>query len=155
MAVAWATIDWTAKYQPDMTGELQPSRIILAVGENDLRAGASPSKTAAKLLALAECLEAIGREVGVIVLAILPPARVGELSRSASMSRVFETNRQFLERAANYGLTVIDHSLLFSSRDGLADRLTYDGLHLNAAGRVLLDNLLYSGLASSPTEYGN
>jgi lysophospholipase L1-like esterase len=147
LAVAGATISWIADHQLDMVADLGPSRIIVAAGINDLRSGASPGETAARLLALASSLKSRMPGARVILMAILPPARNGEFAGLASVADVLETNRLLLEQAAARGFSVIDHSLLFARADGLEDRLTFDGLHLNAAGQAVLSGLLFEGLA--------
>ena len=54
-------------------------------------------------------------------------------------------------RAGAHGF--LNHSGLFTVAGGLDDRLTYDGLHLNAAGLDILSRVLLSGVAA-PTERG-
>jgi lysophospholipase L1-like esterase len=152
LAVAGATISWIADNQLDMVADLGPGRIIVAAGINDLRSGASPGETAARLLALASSLKSRMPGARIILMAILPPARDGEFASLASVADVLETNSLLREQAAARGFSMIDHSLLFARADGLEDRLTYDGLHLNAAGQAVLSGLLFEGLAGQRSE---
>lgn len=155
LAVPGATIDWIAANQIGLIASLRPSRILLAAGVNDLRAGAVAEDTANRLLSLAENLETAAPGAEVIVLAILPPARTGELAGSAEIEEVVQTNSLLLAGAAARGLAAIDHSALFGGAAGLQDRLTYDGLHLNAAGAALLEDVLFDGLTGRAIEERN
>lgn len=147
LAVPGATVDWIASQQVAIVDNLRPKRIFLAVGINDLRNGTSPEQTVDSLLGLATKLESTSRNTKVILLAILPPSRTSILAGRATPSNVARANRLLIEGATQRGIAAIDYSTLFSKNDGLDDRLTYDGLHLNVSGMAILQDMFFHGLA--------
>jgi lysophospholipase L1-like esterase len=152
LGIDTATIDWIATHQLDIVADLAPSRIIIAAGINDLRAGSTPREIASRLFVLVDALEARILAAKVIALAVLPPARSTAAGGAASVASVFETNRMIVGEAAARGISLIDHSLLFARDEGLEERLTDDGLHPNAAGQAVLSELLVEGLVGQHGE---
>ncbi|MFN3890338.1 MAG: SGNH/GDSL hydrolase family protein [Beijerinckiaceae bacterium] len=147
LAVPGASVAWIEANQLAMIARLRPSRILLAAGINDLRAGASAEATASAIVSLGLKLTALHPDAQTVLLSILPPAEASDISGHANSERVQEANKLMLEGAAKNGLAAVDYAAVLSSRGALRDFLTYDGLHLNAAGRSIVEEILFHGLA--------
>lgn len=122
-----------------------PSRVIVLIGINDLRAGAQPEQVARHLDAFARRVRELRPETVVVVLSILPIVE-NELAARARNSGIEQTNAMVRSLAGSSGFGYIDISGLLGGTS-LNSRLTHDGLHLNALGSSILQNVLFQGLA--------
>ncbi|WP_075223281.1 GDSL-type esterase/lipase family protein [Acuticoccus yangtzensis] len=155
LAVSGATVAATmAKVLPSALA-MAPRRIIIGLGINDLRAGRVPEDVAADLAGLVRTITAADPSTDIVLLAVLPLARAAGPRQAAEADNreITALNTRLAEEARAGAHGFLDHSGLFTVAGGLDDRLTYDGLHLNAAGLDILSRVLLSG-AAAPTERG-
>jgi lysophospholipase L1-like esterase len=146
LAMNGATIDSTLDEVLPRIGSLEPRRVLVGLGINDLRYGALPEEAAQKLLTLANAITEEDPSTEVIILAVLPLARTTPLAAQTNNKEIVELNLRLSEAVARRH-KYIDHTRLFIVGGALDDSLTYDGLHLNGLGEGILARLLFHGLA--------
>jgi lysophospholipase L1-like esterase len=121
-------------------GRHNPSAILVMIGINDLRRGDSAETTAQSIAALARSLQRAAPAAKVIALAPLA-LTANDMAGAAEPRSVHSTAGHLRELLRQGGMRLVDFSSLFGV-DGLDPTLTYDGLHLNAAGTARLSSLL-------------
>lgn len=149
LATSGATIGWIATHQLDVISSLQPGRLIVSAGVNDLRAGAAPEQVAVGLVSLAKDLRARIPTADITLLAVLPLSRNSPLAGSLNANSSASANEFIRAKAIHHGFRFLDHASMFSDINGLRDDLTYDGLHLNAAGTSILADIVFNGIAGT------
>lgn len=109
-----------------------PRAIALMIGINDLLGGAEPEAVASAQRALIARIRAEAPDTRLIVQSLLPvhPHAVGVRHNP----RIVAVNTALRASAAAAGAEWLDLHPLFLEGDGLAQRLTHDGLHLSGAG---------------------
>ena len=147
LAVSGATAPFTlAEVLPDAL-KLEPRRVVVGLGINDLRGGRAPEAVAADLIALGEQITQADASTDIVFLAVLPLARSTDYAGATDNAAIAALNARLAEHAEVAMHGFVDHTGLFMVADALEDRLTYDGLHLNAAGLELLRRVVLTGLA--------
>jgi lysophospholipase L1-like esterase len=147
LSVSGATVPWTMREVLPTAIELDPRRVIIGLGINDLRGSASPEQVADRLIELVDQLRATDPAVDITILAILPLARKSALAGETDNAEIALLNSILAEAARQRTFGFVDHSALFSVGGAFSDALTHDGLHPNAAGEEILGRLLFGGLA--------
>ncbi len=133
-----------AELDPDPVASRAPSRVIVKIGINDLWFGATPSAIANSIGQFVRALRERVPQANIMVLSLLPIAD-GEFGKVTNAD-IRETNAAIRTTVLALGARHADLSGMFGG-DQLAPALTYDGLHLNAAGIGVLANALFQGLA--------
>jgi lysophospholipase L1-like esterase len=122
-----------------------PSKVVILIGINDLRAGTPPAAVAHGVVGLAERLTAAVPTAEVVVLSVLPIVE-NAVSAQATNAGVSELNLLLRAGLAKTRANFVDLTGLFG-RSELEAGLTYDGLHLNGRGIEVLQGVLFGGLA--------
>lgn len=122
-----------------------PSRVIVMIGINDLRDGATPFEVARSIGSFVSAVKEREPRALVVVLSILPVIE-NEMTGKASNALIRQTNEAIKSAMVALRSQYVDITGLFGG-DALAPSLTYDGLHLNAHGTSILANVLFQGLA--------
>jgi lysophospholipase L1-like esterase len=135
---------------------LEPSRIVLLIGTNDLAKGAEPEAVAANVKAMLAAAKQAVPDCRVIVQAVYPinPGAVGGIIRLAmvgkkSPAKIARLNALLADAAKEAGATFLDLTPALAGPDGLLDaRLAIDGLHPNAAGYAVITPLVAAALTA-------
>ena len=129
----------------DAVAARKPSKLVVLIGINDLRAGAKPEAVAQSIEAFLHLLRDKLPSTQLMALSILPIVE-NEISAKTNNRDIQRTND--LMRSALTGLSegYVDIAALFGG-GALAPALTPDGLHLNGQGLALLSSLLLGGIA--------
>lgn len=147
LAIGGATVPFTMDNVLMHALALQPRRVIIGLGVNDLRWGASPQEVAERIAGLVEAIAQADPTTEIVVLSVLPLARGTRHQAETDNDEILALNALLAEaaRAGTHGF--VDHAARFTVGGALDDRLSSDGIHLNAAGLRLLSLLLFRGLA--------
>ncbi len=125
-----------------------PARIVVLIGINDLREGATPETVTEGVSSFVAALRRLAPRMQIIVLSILP---VVESARNATLNSAVRTTNARLRTSIVANLAdYADLTGLFGG-DSLDPSLTYDGLHLNSLGAAKLSEALFGGLAHPRT----
>lgn len=119
---------------------------ILAVGINDLRSGAAPDAVADAIIAAVAKLRAETTLRHIVVLSLLPIVSGTPAAAQASNEAIDSVNSRLQVASRRGEIEYLDVSGLVRNANGLRPDLTYDGLHLNGAGRGILRPIV-QGLA--------
>lgn len=118
----------------------KPRAIFLMIGTNDIFFGAEPSVAARRLGAILSRLKSDLPQTKVFVQSAIPTRRGPPFQALPgdgllSNDRIRSYNEQAQHEAKISGAEWLDIGVLLRGKDGaLAENLTYDGIHLNAAG---------------------
>lgn len=126
----------------------RPARVVVMLGINDLRAGLEVASIAASTETFVRRLRSALAETSVLALGVLPIIE-NPLNGDATNAKIRTLNDGLRRSMPTAGATYADLGGLFGG-DRLDPKLTYDGLHLNAAGQQILADSLFAGLAPSP-----
>lgn len=147
-AVSGGTIASTGEMAFETFRSRAVTHAILGVGINDLRSGRSPEAVAAELISLVRRLRAATTLRQIVVISILPIVEGAPTASRATNAAIDVVNSHLSEAARRGEIDFLDLSALFRDAAGLRPELTYDGLHLNDAGRARLRSII-RGLAHS------
>jgi lysophospholipase L1-like esterase len=144
-----------ARWQ-DTVLALEPSRIVLLIGTNDLAQGVTPDAVAANVAALLDRTRATVPDGRVTLLAVYPinPGRTTGILRYAlvgkkSPAKIARLNELLAGVAAAAGATWLDLTADLADATGALDpRLSHDGLHPNAAGYAVITARLVAALTA-------
>ena len=126
----------------------RPSRVVVMLGINDLRAGSNPNSIASATETFVRRVRAGLGDTHILALGILPIIE-NPLNGPATNESVRLSNDRLRAAVLAAGATYVElGGLLGGNR--LDARLTPDGLHLNAVGQRILADALFAGLAPSP-----
>jgi len=147
LSVSGATVSFVKREVLPSVFRLEPRRVIVALGINDLRAGVSPTSVASSIESLVQEIEEADRSTEIIVLSVLPMSRSTSPPEDLENESITELNEKLAIAARIGAHGFVDYSALYAVTGALDDRLTYDGLHPNTAGQAILHRILLSGLA--------
>lgn len=120
--------------------EAAPARVVLLAGANDIFQERSEDDLAAEMRGMVErCARA---KVNVTVLSIPPNAM------PAVQDRIDAANRRLAGVCAEHAVPYVDLDPVLRNGDLIDPALTFDGLHLNAAGYMRLANVLRNALSA-------
>jgi hypothetical protein len=126
--------------------ERRPACLSLMIGVNDLLQGRSPDELVASYTELTAKLRQATPHTLVSIVSILPVRDA--FSRVAPNEVIREVNARLRRVASKYDVRFVDAFPKFLDQEGqLRQELTYDGIHLRAAGY----SLLRDALRASPT----
>jgi lysophospholipase L1-like esterase len=145
--IAGDTAAGLATHLQDSVFDLEPAKIFLLIGSNDLAFQISPDIVARRLLRIVEdilihCTDHLDK-TALHVLAI-PPVHEGGVAgerNNMNIQRVNACVRDAL-RLRQQGSYIDIHERLVDAQGRLASRYTTDGLHLNACGYLSLSAML-------------
>lgn len=146
LSVSGASVDFVRTDILSTALSIRPSRVVVALGINDLRMGVGPEDVRDSLAGICEIILSSDSQVEIVLLAVLPLARSTELAGATDNAEIDRLNRLLKDLAHMPRLSFVDHSGMFRAEGGLADRLSFDGLHPNVPGKQRLQELLLSGI---------
>jgi len=119
---------------------LEPSVVVILAGINDIAGNTGPSTTemiANNLMSMAELAEAHG--IKAILCSVLPAFDFPWKPGMDPSEKVVELNRRIKAYSERTGVIYLDYfSAMVDERNGLSEKLTYDGVHPNLAGYKLM-----------------
>lgn len=146
LSVSGATVDFVRTVILSTALSMRPSRVVVALGINDLRTGVGPEDLRDSLAEICEIILSSDSQVEIVLLAILPLARSTELAGATDNAEIEHLNLLLRDLAHAPRLSFVDHSGMFRAGGDLADRLSFDGLHPNFSGKQRLQEVLLSGI---------
>ncbi|MEG2413051.1 MAG: GDSL-type esterase/lipase family protein [Clostridia bacterium] len=124
---------------------MQPKRIILLIGTNDLYFGFAPSKVVSTIGEIVDNIRQKSPQTQVIVEGVYPLNSTLLNDPNRNNANVLLINKGLVELCEKEKLQYVDtHKLLADSDGQLVKEYTRDGLHLNANGYVALTKFLQS-----------
>jgi lysophospholipase L1-like esterase len=141
--IAGDTAAGLATHLQDSVFDLEPAKIFLLIGTNDLALQAPPDIVARRLLRIVEDILGHLDKTALHVLAI-PPVHEGGVAGERNNMNIQKVNASVRDslrqwRQASY---IDTHERLADAQGGLASRYTTDGLHLNACAYLALSATL-------------
>lgn len=120
-------------------GQTRPQIVYLMAGVNDLKQGASDQRILQNLRLIVQRLRQQHPQTRIVVQSILPPR-----SLPIASQRIARLNQQLRTLARQQGADYLDVSARMVDPDGyLRADLTTDGLHLNANGYAVWQQVLH------------
>ena len=120
--------------------QLQPSKLFILIGINDIGAGDSGEAILKNYAALLDTIKKFLPDTVVYIQSILPTTIAWP---NCPKDKIVRLNQEIRQCAKNQGFHWIDLYSSFVKEDGyLLNDLTYDGLHLNENGYTLWTTLL-------------
>lgn len=126
----------------------RPSRVVVMLGINDLRAGSDPKTIASATETFVRRVRAGLGDTTIVALGVLPIIE-NPVNGSATNENVRRFNAELRAAALAAGAAFADLGGLVGG-DRLDPNLTPDGLHLNAVGQQMLADALFAGLVPPP-----
>ncbi|WP_243641637.1 SGNH/GDSL hydrolase family protein [Maribacter algicola] len=137
---------WCAHYFDEVFEPLQPKKIVLYAGENDLGEGKSPQTVLADCKGLVQKIKAKDANIALAIISIKPT-----ITRQEMLPDILETNRLLKQYVSNeLGAQFIDVFSQMISQDHKPRPELYmaDGLHLNKAGYEIWSRSIRAALLS-------
>ena len=120
--------------------KLQPSKLFILIGINDIGAGDPDSLILSNYKLLFDTLSAKLSSTEIFIHSVLPTTKKW---KNCPREKIVRLNEQIKQMTVIYNFTFINLYPLFSTKEGyLKENLTRDGLHLNLTGYKLWADLL-------------
>jgi len=117
--------------------KLQPAKIFIMIGVNDLSRNMTPEEVAANYRKILERVKSETPRTKVYIESVLPvnPATGMALNHTNKTPQIMELNGRLKELAAEFGYTYIDlFSVMADANNYLPRKCSIDGLHLTYEG---------------------
>ncbi len=119
-----------------------PEKIFLMIGQNDICAGIDNKKIVSNVEKFIKLSKASLPDVKFYLESVLPTDQPILHSNEKTIDRIKKLNAEYKLLASKYNVIYIDLFNNFIHDDGLKKEYSFDGLHLNGIGYLLLAKLL-------------
>ena len=131
------TTDWMLARLQVSLFDLQPSKVVLMIGTNDINAGKSADEIAANYQAILSLISSNLPDAEVICVSIIPQNTTYSDDAAENNLRIRKTNEKIEFLASSYGYGYINLYDQLTDDDGLLMQgCSKDGLHLNFIGYI-------------------
>jgi lysophospholipase L1-like esterase len=118
----------------DRIGDLQPAKVFILSGINDLRYGREEKAIVMDLEKVIKDIRTESPQTKIYILSVLPLNEQSGLRLQASNEKVRNVNNLLKNRAEELMVEYINLFSILSEEGQLSSTYTYDGLHLNNRG---------------------
>ena len=141
------TTDWLITRLEVSLFELEPSKIVLMIGTNDINGGKTPDEIATNYSLILSLISQRLPNADVICVSVIPQNEEYSEDAHENNGRIKLTNEKIEALAHKYGYEYVDLYSHLTDESGLLKRgYSYDGLHLSRRGyrvwtRVMKDKI--------------
>lgn len=123
---------------------LEPSMVIINCGTNDIAGNAGTYNLDQTMDNIKSMIDlAIANNIEVILSSVLPADSFGLMDDHNPSREIIEINEKIKELANQKGLIYLDyHTAMKDDNNGLNSVYTYDGVHPNAAGYTVIEQVI-------------
>ncbi len=136
------------RFRPDVV-ELKPSLVVILAGINDIAGNTGPmtiNAIANNLKSMVEIAKA--NDIKVLLCSVLPANAFPWNPKVKPAQKVIELNRIMKDFATKNNVAYLDYfAKMVDAENGLQKDLTYDGVHPNEAGYMVMKDLAEEAIA--------
>jgi lysophospholipase L1-like esterase len=138
----WGDVSANVLKRMDNIIKAKPRKIFLMIGVNDICSGVPTASIASNVEQIIKTSKASIPGVTIYLESVLPTNQNILHSNESTINKIQELNSAYTKLSLKYNVNYIDLFPIFLGSEGLKDEYSFDGLHLNGQGYLVLAQIL-------------